>query len=172
MNDVPDPNRLVGFNDFLNPNSMITPGAAGGITMIITNALCGQFNALPGNWTALAVSFLLGSVTLVYAASLPKRILYLVINSLIIFVMAHGANSIGQQATNPPPETGAQHASFIGHKPARWLVLTSLEGGAGPNADQAMRSPQGHRRMQLAQATKKKEKENKSGFFKSWSWGS
>ncbi len=35
------------FADFLNPNSMITPGAAGAFTMVITNTLCQQFAQLP-----------------------------------------------------------------------------------------------------------------------------
>jgi len=39
------------FAEFLNPNSMITPGAAGAITMVITNTLCQQFAQLPLNYT-------------------------------------------------------------------------------------------------------------------------
>ena len=51
----------IKLGDFINPNSMITPGAAGGITMAITNVLTSQFDGLPGNWTALILSFLFGS---------------------------------------------------------------------------------------------------------------
>ena len=83
------------FAEFLNPNSMITPGAAGAFTMVITNTLCQQFALLPPNWTGLAVSFMFGAVVFGYAAGLLTRLMYFVINSLIIFVVAHGSNAIG-----------------------------------------------------------------------------
>jgi hypothetical protein len=83
------------FAEFLNPNSMITPGAAGAFTMVITNTLCQQFALLPPNWTGLAVSFMFGAVVFGYAAGLLTRVMYFVINSLIIFVVAHGSNAIG-----------------------------------------------------------------------------
>ena len=56
---------MAKVNDFLNPESMITPGVAGGITMTITNTLTSQFS-LPGRWTALAISFLRGLLVLVH----------------------------------------------------------------------------------------------------------
>jgi hypothetical protein len=83
------------FAEFLNPNSMITPGAAGAFTMVITNTLCQQFALLPPNWTGLLVSFMFGAVVFGYAAGLLTRLMYFVINSLIIFVVAHGSNAIG-----------------------------------------------------------------------------
>jgi hypothetical protein len=87
--------QAANFEEFLNPNSMITPGAAGAFTMVITNTLVAQFAGLPGNYTALAVSFLFGAVVFTYAAVWGVRLIYFVINSLIIFVMAHGSNTIG-----------------------------------------------------------------------------
>src|SRR5205823_12368323 len=73
-----------------------TPGAAGAITMAITNALCTQFNGLPGNWVALTLSFLFGAlVAFSFVSSAVVRIVYLVVNSLIIFVMASGSNTVG-----------------------------------------------------------------------------
>jgi len=83
------------FTEFLNPNSMITPGAAGAFTMVITNTLCQQFAELPLNFTGLAVSFLFGAVVFGYGASLPARAMYYVINSLIIFVVAVGSSTVG-----------------------------------------------------------------------------
>jgi large-conductance mechanosensitive channel len=83
------------FAEFLNPNSMITPGAAGAFTMVITNTLCQQFGQLPLNYTGLAVSFVFGAVVFGYGASLVSRMVYFVINSLIIFVVANGSNAIG-----------------------------------------------------------------------------
>lgn len=83
------------FSEFLNPNSMITPGAAGAFTMVITNTLCQQFTQLPLNFTGLAVSFLFGAIVFGYGASLPLRLMYYAINSLIIFVVAVGSNAVG-----------------------------------------------------------------------------
>jgi large-conductance mechanosensitive channel len=85
------------FEDFLNPNAMITPGAAGAFTMIITNTLCSQFDNLPPNYTALAVSGLFGAMVFHYGATLGARFLYFIVNSLIIFVVAHGSNTIGSR---------------------------------------------------------------------------
>ena len=89
------------FAEFLNPNSMITPGAAGAFTMVITNTLCQQFNQLPLNYTGLIVSFMFGAVVFGYGASLLSRTVYFVINGLIIFVVANGSNAIGVRITGP-----------------------------------------------------------------------
>jgi hypothetical protein len=93
------------FAEFLNPNSMITPGAAGAFTMVITNTLCQQFIQLPLNYTGLTVSFLFGAVVFGYGASVPARVMYYAINSLIIFVVAMGSNAVGvgleKQANRP-----------------------------------------------------------------------
>jgi amino acid permease len=74
---------------------MITPGAAGAFTMVITNTLCQQFTQLPPNYTGLVVSFVFGSVVFGYGASLLSRVVYFVINSLIIFVVAAGSSAVG-----------------------------------------------------------------------------
>jgi hypothetical protein len=91
------------FAEFLNPNSMITPGAAGAFTMVITNTLCQQFAQLPLNYTGLAVSFMFGAVVFGYGARLPTRMMYFLINSLIIFVVANGSNAIGVRISGPEP---------------------------------------------------------------------
>ena len=92
---VADKKAASPFAEFLNPNSMITPGAAGAFTMVITNTLCQQFTQLPLNYTGLAVSFMFGAVVFGYGASLPSRVVYFLINGLIIFVVANGSNAIG-----------------------------------------------------------------------------
>ena len=88
---------MVKVNDFLNPESMITPGVAGGITMTITNTLTSQFS-LPGRWTALTISFLCGLLVFVTKRfSFGKKLVFYVINSLIIFTVA-GTNYYGTVA--------------------------------------------------------------------------
>jgi len=91
------------FAEFLNPNSMITPGAAGAFTMVITNTLCQQFEQLLPNYTGLAVSLMFGAVVFGYGASLVTRAMYFVINSLIIFVVANGSNAIGVRINEGSP---------------------------------------------------------------------
>jgi len=156
----------VNLSDFINPNSMITPGAAGAFTMVITNTLCSQFAMLPGNWTALVVSFLFGALTFFYVAHLLIRLVYFVINSLIIFVMAHGSNAIGMSATK---QAAASHApsvvSMIYEPPTPVLMLAGLA-TTDPSTPSA--APGDRRRpMQLAQTT---DKTDKKGFFRNWSW--
>ena len=87
--------------DFLNPKSMITPGVAGAITMLITNTLHAQFQ-LPANWTGLAISFLFGLI--VFSATdvaILERAAFWIINSLIIFSVALGSNAAGAAAGRP-----------------------------------------------------------------------
>lgn len=98
------------FDEFLNPNAMITPGAAGAFTMVITNTLCSQFDSLAPNYTALAVSFLFGAIVFRYGSVLAARVLYFIVNSLIIFVVAHGSNTIGariEERIDKPAKTAA-----------------------------------------------------------------
>lgn len=81
---------------FLDSRSMLTPGLAGAVTMLLANTLYQQF-ALPSKWTAITVSFALG--LLVFGdrrVALWQRILLYVLNSLLIFSMAVGANAVGQ----------------------------------------------------------------------------
>lgn len=81
--------------EFLNAKSMLTPGVAGLITMLITNALHAQFG-LSAKWVALALSFLVGLLVFTdTAARLLSRVVLYAINSLIIFSIAVGANTTG-----------------------------------------------------------------------------
>jgi hypothetical protein len=120
-----------GFQEFLNPKSMITPGAAGAITMAITNALCAQFNGLPGNWVALTLSFLFGGlVAFSFASSAVVRFVYLIVNSLIIFVMASGSNTVGGgiESRIRKSELMAESVRIAASEP---IVLAMLAGGKG-----------------------------------------
>lgn len=83
---VRDPIQL---GDFLNPASMLTPGFAGAVAMMISNTLVHAFG-LPPAWSALVLSFLLGSIVWVASVSLLRGAVYYVLNSLIIFSVAFG----------------------------------------------------------------------------------
>jgi hypothetical protein len=85
-------------DDFLNPKSMLTPGIAGGITMLITGTLWCQFG-LPQKWSALFISFMLGAIIFKgsHYKSMPKWqiVIFYMLNSLIIFSVGTGANKLG-----------------------------------------------------------------------------
>jgi hypothetical protein len=91
------------LKEFLNPNSTLTPGVAGAMTMIITNTLASQFAALVA-WVpeiGLLISFLFGLMVMAAAAAVPfwQRSVYYILNSLIIFTVAVGSNTLGVAAT-------------------------------------------------------------------------
>src|SRR2546422_1640859 len=84
---------------------MLTPGIAGGVTMLIANALWVAFS-LPPRWTSLALSFLLGLLVFVATTRVPvwQRAVYYLLNSLIIFSVSIGTNYVGVGVTHPPAQ--------------------------------------------------------------------
>lgn len=83
------------MDDFLNSKAMMTPGVAGAATTMITGTLVSQFS-LPGNWTGLVISLLLGlAVWADKSVSVYQRIVYYIINSLTIYAVAIGINTAG-----------------------------------------------------------------------------
>src|SRR5438067_1992162 len=90
--------------EFLQPKAMLTPGIAGGVTMLIANALWVAFS-LPPRWTSLVLSFLLGLLVFV-ATRVPlwQRAVYYLLNSLIIFSVSIGTNYVGVGLTHPPAQ--------------------------------------------------------------------
>lgn len=90
-------------DEFLQPKAMLTPGIAGGVTMVIANALWVAFS-LPPKWTSLVLSFLLGLLVFAAKGSAPgwQRGIYYLLNSLIIFSVSIGTNYVGVGLTEPP----------------------------------------------------------------------
>ena len=80
--------------EFLTPEAMLTPGVAGSLTMMITNALAVNF-AMPRAWIGLGLSFLFGLLVLVSTRSMLVKGVFYVLNSLVIFCVAVGANGLG-----------------------------------------------------------------------------
>ncbi len=106
-----------GSKEFLNPSSMLTPGLAGGMTMAITNVVAHQFDLVaPGPaWLGLGLSFLFGLlVWMSQEASQLKRVVLYVLNSLVIFVVAVGSNSVGSGAASAAPASrSASWSDFL-----------------------------------------------------------
>jgi hypothetical protein len=86
------------FAAFLQPEAMLTPGVAGGVTMLISNAVCGVF-PVPLSATGLAISALLCTLPLASAAPLWKRSVCYVLNTLIVFSMAMGTGTLAYEAS-------------------------------------------------------------------------
>ena len=97
------------MDDFFKSKLMLTPGAAGATTTMITATLVSQFG-LPGNWTGLVISLLLGlSVWADKSVAIYQRIIFYIVNSLTIFTVALGLNTAGmvvnqkvERFVNPP----------------------------------------------------------------------
>ncbi len=83
---------------FISSKAMLTPGIAGATTTMITGTLASQFG-IPGTYTSILVSFLLGLVVFsdTVVPLLQRLVLYL-INSMIIYTVAIGLNTAGAAA--------------------------------------------------------------------------
>ena len=121
---------MAKVDDFLKPESMMTPGVAGAITMTVSNTMWMQFG-LQQRWCALALSFAFGA--LVFAATrIPfwQRAVYYVLNSLIIFSAAAGGNYIGYQALETKQTASISDPAAV---PAmNWPALTQAVYAAEP----------------------------------------
>ncbi len=84
------------WKDFLNPRSMLTPGVAGSIVMVIANTLWIEF-MIPQKWSALTLSFLLIIPILIkFSCSFIENIIYFIFNGLIVFALAVNTNFAGK----------------------------------------------------------------------------
>jgi hypothetical protein len=88
------PSRSDPFGQFLNPEAMLTPGLAGALVMMIANGLALNFS-ISRAYTGLFLSFIFGLLVLVVDRQLWVKLIYYVINSLIIFCVAFGASGVG-----------------------------------------------------------------------------
>ena len=98
-------------SEFLNPKSMLTPGAAGAVIMLISNSLWVTFG-FPSNWSALLFSFLFAIMVVGhYVAPFWHKALLMVFNSLIVFSLGVGTMSMGSAAFGSGgPSTAASSA--------------------------------------------------------------
>ena len=160
---------MAKVDDFLKPESMMTPGVAGAITMTVSNTMWMQFG-LQQRWCALALSFAFGA--LVFAATripLWQRAVYYVLNSLIIFSAAAGGNYIGYQAleakqTVSISDPAAAHAmswpaltqAVYAAEPASQMLLVQDRTGRGSASKPAATREEIER---LKQESQKKDEE-------------
>jgi hypothetical protein len=81
------------LQNFLTPEAMLTPGIAGTLSMTIANTLYVSLGSPPA-WTALLLSFVFGVLVLAEDRKPKIRFVLYVLNSLVIFCMAWGVNSV------------------------------------------------------------------------------
>jgi hypothetical protein len=99
------------LDSFLTPEAMLTSGVAGAMTMMITNTLWQNFE-LPRAYTGIALSFIFGLLVLAATKTLIMKIVFYVLNSLVIFCVAAGASGLGPAPAAPPAEHAALAAGY------------------------------------------------------------
>jgi hypothetical protein len=92
--NLSDRSRSDPFGQFLNPEAMLTPGLLGALVMMIANGLALNFS-ISRAYTGLILSFIFGLLVLVVDRRLWIKLIYWIINSLIIFCVAFGASGVG-----------------------------------------------------------------------------
>jgi len=119
------------MSSFIDAKSMLTPGVAGTIVVLVTNALANNFS-LPGKWVALILSFVCGLVVFGDTkVSVGPRIAFYVLNSLIIFATAVGANGIGT-AVSSQTRGGSGTVAAAPPTPAGTVAPTATPSTAAP----------------------------------------
>jgi hypothetical protein len=95
---------------YLRPEAMVTPGVAGGLTMMITNTLHQVFPLLPAAGTGLLISAMFGAVVLASTVPLWQRAIFYVLNTLVVFCMAMGSANLAHDASKAQP---VPHTSWL-----------------------------------------------------------
>ncbi|WP_028373658.1 hypothetical protein [Legionella lansingensis] len=119
------------WKDFLNPRSMLTPGVAGSVVMVIANTMWVEF-MIPQKWTALVLSFIIIiPILMQFAASFIENIIYFMFNGLIIFALAVNTNFAGrklQDIVTSDKKAPTQEVVAAVKAPPSSLVLEKIHG--------------------------------------------
>ena len=146
------------MNEFLNPKSMLTPGAAGALMMLIANSVCRAFPEFEFRYVALALSFVIGLLVFkAIAIGIGEKAFYWLINSLIIFATGVGASNIG---ANLESSKRAEQTSldFVSR-----LLISEARAEDGPNsAPGASGAQEAQRSQELEQKVQKLKRENEA----------
>jgi hypothetical protein len=157
------------FNQFFVPEAMLTPGVAGGTTMVIANALA--FNLGVPTYASilgLILSFMFGALIITSHRQWWTRIIYYVLNSLIIFCVAFGAGNLA--ATARPPSVQSFNILF----PSAYAdSATRNSQDAGRNSDDTARESDHNRRRGNSSDTSgnagQRPNQRPNVFFQPWS---
>ncbi|MBU1424855.1 MAG: SNG1 family protein [Gammaproteobacteria bacterium] len=104
------------MQDFINPKSMMTPGIAGATMMFIVNGIVFAFPELQPRIIALILSFLIGSIVFAsktnLSAAIWTKLVYWIVNSLIIFVVGFGSANFAASSTEQM-QPDLENSSYI-----------------------------------------------------------
>jgi hypothetical protein len=93
------------MKEFINPKSMLTPGVAGSLMMLLVNGITYQFPEFPARYLALLLSLLIGAIVWSpqVKEDLPRfqKPLYWILNSMVIFVVGFGTANLAANAKTP-----------------------------------------------------------------------
>jgi len=91
---MPKLNKSLKLTEFLDPRSKLTPGIAATFTVVISNSFSLFFD-LDRLLTAIVISCVI-NLLVVQGQNIPlwKRIIYYILNTLYIFSISLGANSV------------------------------------------------------------------------------
>jgi hypothetical protein len=112
------PTSGVSLDRFLSPEAMLTPGAAGGVIVLISNALAVNFS-LPRSHVGLALSFIFGLLAMTKPQQWYLKATYYFLNSMIIFCVAFGAGSLSLTSGAPNPSTATIFAPAYADEPQK-----------------------------------------------------
>src|SRR5262249_38145588 len=124
--------------------SMLTPGAAGALMMLIANSVCRVFPEVEFRYAALALSFAIGLLVFkAIAIGLGEKAFYWVLNSLIIFATGVVASNIGAKLESSKRTEGTPVAFVTG-----WMIREAgAEEKTAPNAGAGTSGPKGAQKM-------------------------
>ncbi len=85
---------MIKIENFLNLNSMLTPGIAASIIMINANVLWVNYGLTP-KYAALVLCLLICLIVLaIFRAPLWQKLVYYIINVMIVFSVSAGSNIV------------------------------------------------------------------------------
>lgn len=127
------------LQDFLHPKSMLTPGVAGGIVMGISTSVGPAVGFDPLS-CILVLSFVVGLVVFVTTTTVFLKVVYYILNSLIICTIALGmfVNAKGGVITTgaPPPAAVSPTPEQAKQAAAQGLTVTTIDLATQPPASQ------------------------------------
>ncbi len=118
---------MIKVKDFLNPNSMLTPGIAASIIMINANVLWVNSGMTP-KYAVLVLCLLICLIVLaIFRAPIWQKLVYYIINVAIVFSISAGSNIVDTPTNQIIQTTGQQVADSRGLLNVSSLFIESAE---------------------------------------------
>jgi hypothetical protein len=154
---------MAEFNtqDFINPKSMLTPGLAGGLVMIVVNGLTSAFPELPPRYMALAFSLLIALIVISSNEFKEVKVLlkgvYLLFNGLIIFAVGFGTANLAADAAS-----GLRDREVRGGSVIEWVSTAHAQPPGSHGTVRTVRPAESEEAARLREKLERLERENKA----------